>query len=130
MLTLQFIPYHDIEPLSSEARVKKLLTVVKENKVVVMEGRLKPSEESTLIQRTMEEVSKDFKGIELCTLYPQTKKAKQLLELLRQLMFKMIMGNRTGITIIGPATIIKEIRRDPNKIELMTSEATRRRRGR
>ena len=73
MLTLQFVPYNEIESLSSNSKVRKLLNLVKENKIVLMEGRLKPNEETDLIQRTMESVSKDFKGIELCTIYPNNK---------------------------------------------------------
>jgi hypothetical protein len=79
-----------------------------------MQGRLKPYEETTLIERTMEEVNREFKGIELCTIYPE--KNNQL----KQVFLKMIMGDRDGLTIIGPATIIKEIKRNPDKIELLT----------
>jgi len=128
MLTLQFIPYGDIANLSPEARIKKLLEVVKENKIVLMEGRLEPSEEASLIQNTMEDVSKDFKGIELCTVYPD-KRRNQRINTFKDIILKFFMGNRDGITIIGPATIIKEIRRNPNKIELFTNEIKRKRRG-
>jgi len=32
----------------------------------------------------------------------------------------LLLGDRNGITIIGPASIVKEIKKDPNKIELLT----------
>ena len=32
----------------------------------------------------------------------------------------MIMGREQGLTVIGPASIIKEIKKDPNKIQLFT----------
>ena len=35
----------------------------------------------------------------------------------------MILGDRQGMTIIGPATIVKEIKKDPNNIELLTTES-------
>ncbi len=124
MLTLQYIPHHEIAPLNSENRIKKLLKVVKENKIVIMEGRLKPSEETTLIQKTMEEITKDFKGIELCTIHPSAN--NQFLKFLKRLMVKAIIGDREGITIIGPATIVKDIRRNPNRVELLTSTRKRR----
>ena len=44
MLTLQFIPYSDIAELSPDARVKKILSIVKDDKILVMEGRLKKTE--------------------------------------------------------------------------------------
>jgi len=40
MLTLQFIPHSEIEGLDSDARIKKLLDVVKEEKIVVLEGNV------------------------------------------------------------------------------------------
>ena len=41
MLTLHFIPYTEIEELGSARRVKKILDIAKENKIVLLEGRLK-----------------------------------------------------------------------------------------
>jgi len=70
MLTLQFVPYHDIESLSSANRVKKLLKIVKENKIVLLEGRLRKQEEAELIKMTMEQINDSFKGIELGVLHP------------------------------------------------------------
>lgn len=119
MLTLQFVPYSDIEPLSSSDRIRRLLKLVKEEKIVLMQGRLTPEEESGLIQKTMEEIKPAFKGIEICTIYPE-EKTTQFFQKFKKEMVKMLLGNRDGITIIGPASIVKEIRRDPNKIQLFT----------
>lgn len=119
MLTLQFLPYGDIEHLSTDQRIKKLLGLVKEEKVILMQGRLKPEEETKLIQQTMELIHEQFKGVEICTIYPEEKKL-QFLSKVKKEMAKLLLGNRDGITIIGPASVIKEIKRDPNKIELFT----------
>jgi len=119
MLTLQFVPYADIESLNSGARISKLLKIVKNKNIVLMQGRLKPEEETKLIQKTMEEIDKDFKGIEVCTLYPEERNL-QSLKKFRNEMFRLLLGNREGMTIIGPASVVKEIRRDPNKIQLLT----------
>ncbi len=121
MLTLQFIPYQEIDSLSQDAKIKKLLDIVRDEKIVLMQGRLTPAEESMLIQKTMESVDKRFRGIELCTVYPEYKKKQKIPNGLKSMVFKLFMGNRDGITIIGPASIIKEIKRDPNKIELLTT---------
>jgi hypothetical protein len=67
----------------------------------------------------MQEVTKEFKGIELCTIYPNNEKNKTSAQI-KQMLVKMVMGDRDGLTIIGPATIIKEIKRNPDKIELLT----------
>ena len=126
-LTLQFVPYNDIEHLKSEQRISKLLGIVKKNNVVLMQGRLKPEEETMLIQKTMEEISREFKGVEICTIFPEAKNMK-FSKKLKTEMLKFVLGHRDGITIIGPASVIKEIRRDPNKIQLFTFNVKKNRR--
>ena len=64
-LTLQFVPYADIESLDAEERIEKILSIVRGRSVVLMEGRLKPQEEAKLIQTTMSKITKGFRGIEL-----------------------------------------------------------------
>jgi len=32
----------------------------------------------------------------------------------------LLLGNRSGLTIIGPANVVKEIKQDPDKIQLFT----------
>ncbi len=117
-LTIQFVPYHEVLPLTQEERLNKLLDIVKKNKIVVMQGRLKPVEEAGLIQKTMESVGKEFKGIELCTVYPEAKN-QNIPNQMKTMLIKMLTGAKDGITIIGPATIVKQIRKNPDKIELL-----------
>lgn len=124
-LTLQFIPYLEIENLSSLGRIRKILNIVKEKKIVLLEGRLKKEEEAELIKTTMEEINQDFKGIELAVIYPGT----QNLDFLRKLRVQFVnalLGDRQGLTIVGPASIIKEIKKDPNRIQLLTLEPSKR----
>ena len=119
MLTLQFVPYAEIEHLEPDARINRLLNIVKDNKIVLMQGRLQPEEETLLIQHTMLNIKKQFSGIEICTIFPEEKDL-QFFNKMRKEMVKMLVGNRDGMTIIGPASVVKEIRRDPNKIQLFT----------
>jgi hypothetical protein len=122
MVTFQFVPYQDIESLSSAKRINKLLNIVKENKIVLMEGRLRKEEEADLIEITMEEITPKFKGIELSVIYPDRNK-QDVLQKIRGTMASVLLGNREGMTIIGPASIVKKIEKNPNKIELFTREA-------
>ena len=122
MVTLQFVPYHEIEDLGSARRVKKLIDIVKENKIVLLQGRLKKEEETDLIAITMEEVGDKFKGIELAVINPENKGATGI-KMVRNNFFGFLLGDRQGLTVIGPASIVKEIKKDPNKIELFTKEA-------
>jgi len=117
MVTLQFIPYSEIEELSSLGRIKKLLKVAKDNKIVLLQGRLKKQEEAELIKTTMEEINDEFKGIELMVMDDLSKKTT-IGSKVKQGFINMLVGDRMGFTIIGPANVIKEIKRDPNKIQL------------
>ena len=122
MVTLQFVPYNEIEDLGSARRVKKLIDIVKENKIVLLQGRLKKDEETDLISIAMEEIGDKFKGIELAVINPENKDMAGLKKM-RNNFFGMLLGDRQGLTIVGPASIVKEIKKDPDKIELLTKEA-------
>lgn len=124
MLTLRFIPYHEIENLNSEQRITKLISIAKQDAIILMQGRLTPAEEAGLIQETMNQISSKFKGVEICTIYPESKNL-QLFKKLKQDMIKFLLGHREGITIIGPASVIKDIKRDPNKIQLLVLSSSR-----
>ena len=127
MVTFQFIPYQDIEHLTSVKRVNKLLHIVKEEKIVILEGRLTKEEEADLIEITMEEISPRFKGIELSVIYPD-KNNQDALQKIRGVFANLLLGDRIGLTIIGPASIVKKIEKNPDKIELYMKENGKRRR--
>ncbi|MFH1408863.1 MAG: DUF2073 domain-containing protein [Nanoarchaeota archaeon] len=107
MVTLQFIPHSEIEGISSSKRIKKLLDLAKTNKIVLLEGRITKQEEAELIRKTMEEINQRFKGIELSVIYPDQQDAA-LMRRLRSKFISFLLGDRQGLTIIGPATIVKE----------------------
>ncbi len=129
MLTLQFVPYNDIESLSSAKRVTKLIDIVMQNKIVLLEGMLKKEEEKDLIEITMEKIDKKFKGIELAVVDPELKDAN-LIKKAKNTFVGILLGDRRGFTIIGPASVIKEIKKDPEKIELLTKETRTKRKKR
>lgn len=121
MLTIQLVPHHELKGLDRDSKIDKLLKIVKQDKITLVEGKLTPQEEAFLIQKTMEEINKDFKGIEVCSMNYNTNGKKTFGESFREKMAGMLTGNRTGMTIIGPANIIKQIKRNPKKIELLTN---------
>jgi hypothetical protein len=129
MVTFQFIPYHDMENLGSAKRVNKLLNIVKEDKIVLMEGRLKKEEEADLIEITMEEITPKFRGIELSVIYPDKEK-QDTMQKLKGAFANVLLGDRQGMTIIGPASIVKKIEKNPDKIELFTKDNGNRRKRR
>ncbi len=121
MLTLRFVPYSEIEALSSTRRVHKLLEIVKENKIVLLEGRLKKEEEADLIAITMENISEKFKGIELAVI-AEKKEEQGMMKKLKVGIRNAMLGDRQGFTVIGPATVVTEIKNNPDKIELYTQD--------
>ncbi|MEK6841153.1 MAG: DUF2073 domain-containing protein [Nanoarchaeota archaeon] len=122
MLTLQFVPYTEIKDLSSIGRIRKLLNLAKENKIVLLEGRLSKEEEAELIKTTMEEINATFRGIELAVINPNENE-QDVFTRFKATLASTLLGNKQGFTIVGPATIIKSIKRDPNKLQLLMKDA-------
>ena len=122
-LTLEFLPYSEIRDLSSAERIKKLLAIVLNNRIIILQGRLKPEEEVRLIEDTMAIIGhvKDFKGIELAVV-GNGDNSTPIFRKLTQGMAKMLVGDTAAMTIIGPASIVKEIKKNPRKIELMLNK--------
>ncbi|MBI5148713.1 DUF2073 domain-containing protein [Candidatus Pacearchaeota archaeon] len=118
-LTIQFIPYSEIESLTPTERIKKLLKIVLDNKIVLLQGKLKAEEEARLIEDTMVLIGnvKGFKGVELAVLAPKAG-TSPIFSRMRKGIAKLLVGAQDVITIIGPATLVREIKKDPSKIEL------------
>jgi len=118
------VPYNTIQDMSSIGRIKKLLNIAKENKIVLLEGRLEKEEEAELIKTTMEEIDDEFKGIELAVIDPEMSNVSGFAKF-KNVLAQRLLGNRQGLTIIGPANIVKEIKKDPNKIQLLTEQESK-----
>jgi len=118
-LTLRFLTYHDIKGLNSERRIKIILDNVLENKIVIMQGKLEPVEEASLIQSTMALIGrvKGFQGVELATIQPE--KERDFWEIAKNRIAQALVGQRDALTVIGPASVVKDIRKDPSKIDLL-----------
>lgn len=125
MLTLQYLPHHEFAYLNTDSKLKRILKAVKEEKILLIEGRLEPLEESELIKRTMEEISRKFKGIEIAS-FDYDFKNLELWDKVKKNLAYMLLRRRSGLTIVGPATVVREIKKDPNKIELLTMDRKRR----
>lgn len=123
MLTLQIVPYSEIDGLSSLGRIRKLLNMAKDNKVVLLHGRLKKEEEAELIKTTMEEINKEFKGIELAVMNPSENGALTGFEKVKSTVINALLGDRQGLTLVGPANIVKKVKKDPKKLQFMIEDS-------
>ncbi|HLF53956.1 MAG TPA: DUF2073 domain-containing protein [Candidatus Nanoarchaeia archaeon] len=118
-LSMQVIPFTELQSLSISERVKKILSIVLGNRIVIIHGRLRPEEEARLIEDTMAMVDhvKSFKGIELAVIEPDMRE-ENIFTRMKHGIAKTLVGDSSALTLIGPASIIKEIKKDPKKIEL------------
>ena len=118
-LTIYFMPYSEINKENSFGKIKKILGLILQEKIIILQGRLQPEEEARLIENTMTLVGniKEFQGIEIAAISGNTNRG--LFEKLRYNIAKILVGEQDILTIIGPANIVKEIKKDPRKIELM-----------
>lgn len=119
-LTLQFIPYSEIAKLETVDRIKKLLKIILDNKVIVLQGRLRAEEETRLIEDTMIMIGniKNFKGVELAVISGENEE-QTMFDKMRFGLANIISGQQNAITIIGPASVVKEMKKDPTKLEVM-----------
>ena len=119
-LTLHFMPYSEIANLDTVERIKKLLKIILDNKVVILQGRLRPDEEGRLIEDTMIMIGsiKGFKGVELAVI-SQDAEDKSVFDKMKFGIAKALIGQQDALTIIGPASIVKEMKKDPKKLEVM-----------
>lgn len=118
--SIQFFPYSEIKDLDSDERIKKILAVVLGNNILILQGRLKADEEARLIGDTMAMIEhiRGFKGIELAVIAGNGKNSFYG-KMMNNIANALTGGDIAAITIIGPATIVKEMKRNPKKIELL-----------
>jgi hypothetical protein len=117
--SLQIIPFNEVRNLNISERVKKILNLVLGNKLVILQGRLRPEEEIRLIEDTMAMVDhiKAFKGIELAVIDPD-KKNNSFFFKFKKGIAKTLVGDTSSLTVIGPASVVKEVKNDPSKLEV------------
>lgn len=117
--SIQFLPFSEIKGLNSDDRIKKVLDIILGNNILILQGRLLPNEETRLIGDTMAMIGhvKSFKGVELAVISGNGQ-GGIFSKMGRGLANALAGGDFSAITIVGPATIVKEIKRNPKKIEL------------
>lgn len=121
---IRFMPYSEIKHLSSTERIKKILDVVFSNSILILQGRLKSDEETRLIEDTMAMIGhvKNFKGIELAVISPHDDDSTGFERVKYKLANSLSGADLSSVTIIGPASVVKDIKRDPKKIELFLNK--------
>ncbi|MDO8339985.1 MAG: DUF2073 domain-containing protein [Candidatus Burarchaeum sp.] len=96
-----------------ENKTDYILENVKADTILVLEEPLTPEEEKELIKETMKLVDPKFPGIEVSTLSSEA-------EGLRSALIRILGGKPRGLTVIGPSKLIRQIKKNPNSIDLFT----------
>ncbi|VVB61539.1 Uncharacterised protein [uncultured archaeon] len=110
-LKIKFIPYEKTDGNS----FGRLLKDLKKDTIILIDAKLNPEHEAELIKRTMEHVSEKFSGIELSSIELATKKDSASAKLM-DVLFHLTTGKKRGMTIIGPAHIIRKIEKNPEEL--------------
>lgn len=121
-LTIHFMPYSEIAREDSIERIKKIMGIVLKNKIIILQGKLKSDEEARLIENSMTLIGniEGFAGIEIASLSGDNEN-RTLFEGVRRNIARILVGEQDSITIIGPASVVREMKKDPEKVELMLS---------
>lgn len=119
-LTIHFMPYSEIAKEDAVGRVKKIMGIVLNGKLVILQGRLRADEEVKLIENSMVMIGNvpGFQGVEIATLSGESED-RGLFEGVRRNIARILVGEQDAITVIGPASVVGEMKKDPKKVELM-----------
>ncbi|MDA3855463.1 MAG: DUF2073 domain-containing protein [Candidatus Woesearchaeota archaeon] len=117
MTGVQVLSYELIKNWSRAEKLEKILIIVKGGDVVMLEGKLAPEDETELISRALANVSGRFTGIEVAFL--NSSRSTTILGRVKDTLINVLAKDRIGITVVGPSKIIKEIKMDPNKLEIL-----------
>ena len=123
MVTLQIIPFSKLAGMDAQEKIDSILQIVKKDNIVLLEGKLAEREETTLITKSMEGIDDSFRGIEFA--YIESSTSSGFKKNFREFLLKLFLGNVGGFTVVGPAKIVKEIKKDPDKIQLYTQNQKR-----
>ncbi|KCZ70571.1 hypothetical protein ANME2D_02592 [Candidatus Methanoperedens nitroreducens] len=114
-IQLDLISEDKLDGMTSMEKVRLILDSVRNGRILVLERGLTPSEQTKLIELTMTEIAQDdFSGIEIES-YP----VKQSDNFLNKLLGKNSL--KTRLTVIGPATQLKTIKKDRDLISALVS---------
>ena len=64
MLLLQYVPYHRLKSMSREERIDVILSFLKTDRLILIDGRLDSRDEAALIRKAMGEINDGFHGLE------------------------------------------------------------------
>jgi hypothetical protein len=110
MLKIKLVKY---QKLKNE--VDTVFSDLMHGSIIIVDAKLSPEEEAELIQETMKMIDDRFSGIELGSIAISHLKGNKF-DKLREKFAERLLGKRMGITIIGPAKIVRRIEKHPEEL--------------
>ena len=110
-LKMDFLSSDALKTITGMEKISMIVDKVKDGDLVVIEGGLTPEEEADLIETTMREIDvENFMGIDIFTL--ETNKTS---------FFGLSKKKTIGITIIGPANVMKAVKKKSNFLSMIAN---------
>ncbi len=110
-LKMDFLSSDALLSRSSMEKISMIIERVKGGDLVIIEGGLTPEEEAELIEATMREIDiENFMGIDIYTLEKDKK-----------LFFGISKKKIVGLTIIGPANVMKKVNKKSNFLSMIAN---------
>lgn len=119
-LGIEFVSTKILSEMKNNEATEYLLKVIKRGDMIVLDEKLPPAQEKELFKRTMEIIDDDFTGIEISSIGDSETSWKNSI-------IKLLGGKTTGLTVIGSAKIIKNIKNQKDKINLLAKISTTKR---
>ena len=113
---VRVLSYDVIKNLSVEKKVKKIVDICRLGEIVMIEGSITPEVEYEITKYALKKIDSKFSGVEIGFL--KSSQTDSFIEKIRSKILNLIAKNRFGVTVIGPSKIIKDIKMDPNKLEI------------
>lgn len=110
-LKMDFLSSDALLSRSSMEKISMIIERVKGGDLVIIEGGLTPGEEAELIETTMREIDiENFMGIDIYTLEKDKKT-----------FFGISTKKIVGLTIIGPANVMKKVNKKSNFLSMIAN---------
>ena len=108
-ISVNLVSRQKLDELNSEEKLQFILKEVKKGRILVLEQGLSPTEQAKLIENTMKEIEEDtFIGVEMEGYGEDTPSFIQKI---------LGMRKRGRLTMIGPADLLRTVRKDSNMIQ-------------
>ncbi|MFH1786527.1 MAG: DUF2073 domain-containing protein [archaeon] len=125
-IDIDFLSMDSIKNKNIEGKIDFILNPVKKGHMIVLDGVLSSEEELKLVEATLHNVKGDFAGIEVATLPREMKGFDHILNsilarlssLSKKITGKEIVTIKNGLTLVGPSSIVKRVKRDPDSFHI------------